>query len=154
MIFRLWHVREGSSQIRGDIADETVNRGFGNAVTDDCVHSFSHRAKGRFIEAGEIQLRFGRGERVNVKLGFHERKELREGCGFPFEQQSGGGSGDGAGRLVFDIFDMNPDIGLHSHAPDIDVQFGRHRLRAGTSCLGRCWNTVSASLPRASRTCA
>src|SRR5450631_1127743 len=112
-----------------------MNRYLGYAVADDRVHDLSHGAEWWFVKSREIQLRFDRGQRIDSKLGLHEREQPWHGRGLPFEQQPGSRSRHGIKDLLLDVFDGNPDIGLDPNTANVDVQFSGDRLRPGSGSL-------------------
>src|ERR1700693_3468261 len=123
------------AQVSCNIVNEAMNRHLRYPVADDRVHNLSHRAERWFVYAPEVQLRLGSGQRVNRKLGLHEREQTWHGRGFPFEQQPGDGSRHGVNFLL-DVFDGNVDIGLDPDTATVDMQFSSDRLRSGSGSLG------------------
>jgi hypothetical protein len=140
------------SQVSCHVVNEAMNRHFRDAVADDRVHNLSHGAEWWFVYAREIQLRLGSGERVDRKLGRHERKQTRRDRGLPFEQQPGNRRRHGVNFLL-DVLDGNAYIGLDPDAATVDTQFSSDRLRPEAAALLADWNTVSAFCLKASRTC-
>src|SRR5208282_1382070 len=108
-----------------------------DAVTDDRVHSLPQGAEWRFVNTQEIQLRFGGGQRVDGKLGLHEREQAWHGRRLPFEQQQSGGSRHDIKDLLIDVLDGNLDIGLDPNTGNVDVEFSGDRLRPISGSLSR-----------------
>src|SRR5208282_1527240 len=106
-----------------------MNRHLRHAVADYRVHSLSHCAEWWFVKTREIQLCFGSGQRVDRKLGLHEREQAWHRRRLPFEQQPSGGSRCDIKDLFLDVLDGNLDIGLDTKTGNVDVQFSSDRLR-------------------------
>src|SRR5579862_3218963 len=64
---------QGVPKIPRNVTDEAMHRHLRNAMADDRVHRPSHSTQWRFVSPREIQLGFGRGQRVYRKLALHQR---------------------------------------------------------------------------------
>ena len=106
-----------------------------DAVPDHCVHGFSQRAERWFVETVEVQLRFSRCYWIDGEVRLHKRKKAWHPRGFPFELQPSGRPRHDFAILHFDVLDRNSNIGFDPDPSDIDPQFGRNRLNAGSRGL-------------------
>ncbi len=52
-------------KVSGNVTYETMYRDFRDAMADDGIHGLSDSTKGWLIYAEEIQLGFGRSQRIN-----------------------------------------------------------------------------------------
>src|SRR6266498_4572937 len=143
-----WLLCKGLSEVPCHVANETMNRHLRDAATDDRIHSLSHCAEWWFVKTREIQLRFGRGQRVDGKLGRHQREQAWHGRRLPFEQQSSGGGRHDIKDLLLDVFDGNLDIGLNPNTGNVDVQFSSDRLRSVSGSLRRRLEHGDCVLPQ------
>jgi hypothetical protein len=110
------------SEIFCHAANETVNGHLCDPVADDCIHGLSHSAERRFVNAPEIQLRFGGGQWVDGKLSLHEREQAWLGGALPFELQPCDRSRQrGIKKFFLNVLDGNSDVGPDPDTAYVDV---------------------------------
>lgn len=61
-------IQPGLAKVSCDVTDEAMYRHLCDAMADDRVHGPSHGTERWFVNPGEIQMDFGRGQRSNVVL--------------------------------------------------------------------------------------
>jgi hypothetical protein len=84
---RLGLLTECLPKISRHVAHKAMHRYLCDTVADNRVHGLPYSAEGRLVNAGEIQLRFGRSQRIHEKFALHEREQARHFCGLPFQRQ-------------------------------------------------------------------
>jgi hypothetical protein len=107
--------------------------------------------EGRFVNAGEIQLGFGRDQRVHGNLALHQRKQSRHCRGLPLQQQPRTGSGSVINNVFLNAFHGYIDVVLYLNTAKADVQLAATDCAREAAAFVADWNTVRASCVKASR---
>ena len=114
-----------------------VNGRLGDAVPDHRVDGATENTERRFVEARQIQLGLGCGQRIDGQFRPHERKQVRRFRGLPFEVQVGGRRRLDLARALLDVPDRDRDVGRQFDTGHADVQPGRHGSRTRGGSLRR-----------------